>query len=134
MNRLSFSTSTSLLVQQLVPSGTLALEADWSICADVGAAAVVYQALIQPWRVEREREKERERERERERYSHWFFSCWHSTCLNQQDDAMKTKRKQLETTQINPKCQHLVVASYNNVKLGDTDNHTAAECRTHSAT
>ena len=60
MNRLSFSTSTSLLVQQLVPSGTLALEADWSICADVGAAAVVYQALIQPWRVERERERERE--------------------------------------------------------------------------
>ena len=56
--RLSFSTSTGLFVKQLVPSGTLALEADWSIRADVGAAAVVYQALIQPWRVERE---ERER-------------------------------------------------------------------------
>lgn len=49
----SIFTSTSLFVQQLVASGTLALEAYWSVHADVRAASVVHHALIQPWETKR---------------------------------------------------------------------------------
>lgn len=43
----SVFTSTSLLVQQLVPRGAVALVADSPVPADVRAAAVVVRALIQ---------------------------------------------------------------------------------------
>lgn len=43
-------TATGLLVQELVARRAGALEADLEVSADVGAAAIVVQTLIQPWK------------------------------------------------------------------------------------
>lgn len=44
---MSWFTSTGLFVQELVACRALALEADRSVHADVGAAAIVDHALVQ---------------------------------------------------------------------------------------
>lgn len=42
-------TATGLLVQELVAGWACALKADLEVRADVGAAAIVVQTLVQPW-------------------------------------------------------------------------------------
>jgi len=44
---LYFLTSTSLLVQEFIPGGTVTLVTDDAVPADVGAAAIVVGTLIQ---------------------------------------------------------------------------------------
>lgn len=43
-------TAAGLLVQEPVACGAGALKADLEVVADVGAAAVVVQTLVQPWK------------------------------------------------------------------------------------
>lgn len=42
-------TATGLLVQELVARWAGALKANLEVSADVGAAAIVVQTLVQPW-------------------------------------------------------------------------------------